>query len=133
MDRVGIVVGVLVVVAIGWMLYKRSRVAVAAGIDRVNPADFGFEPGAEGRTALLFSSPYCRACAHWREALEQRGVSLLTVDVSVRGDLANRYKIRSTPLVLAVALHNGAVLAHYTDEPKPEEVEHMVSLLSPAL
>jgi len=135
MDRLLVVLAVLAVVGAGWALYERSRSSTpggpggSAGPDRVDPADFGLDPAAGGNAVLLFTSPYCLACAHWREALETRGVPFLGFDVSVRGDLANRYDVRSTPLVLAVALTGGAVLASHADDPLPHHVDRVASLV----
>lgn len=135
MDRLLVVLGVLAVVGAGWAFYARgrsrtrARSAAAGAPDRVDPVDFGLDPAAGGNAVLLFTSPYCLACAHWREALETRGVPFLRFDVSVHGDLANRYDVRSTPLALVVALTGGAVLARHADDPLPHHVDGVASLV----
>ena len=137
MDRFLVVLAVLSVVGAGWALYARARPGMRGGSAEpapahVDPVDFGLDPAAGGHAVLLFTSPYCLACTHWREALETRGVPFLRFDVSVHGDLANRYGVRSTPLVLAVALAGGTVMARHADEPRPQDVDRVASLVPAA-
>jgi hypothetical protein len=95
---------------------------------RVEPADFGLRTD-DGAVAVLFTSPYCLACRRWGEELEAAGAALARVDVRERPDLAARYAVRHTPLVLAVDSATGQVAATYRDDPEPSEVAELVRLV----
>ena len=125
MDRLLVVAALLGAVVALW-LFLRARNAGARPPERVRPADFGLD-GEEGRAVILFTSPYCQACRHWTEALSTRGVAYLRFDVKARPDLARRYRVRATPLVLAVEQSNGRVVASDRDEPTPEGVDRIAA------
>ena len=95
---------------------------------RVDPADFGLGPG-DGTVAVLFKSPYCLSCQRWWEELSAAGAPTTPVDVRERPDLASRYAVRHTPLVLAVDAASGAVVAVHRDDPDPETVRDVLRLV----
>jgi hypothetical protein len=128
MDRWLIVAIVVVAVFAGWWASRRRRETSRAP-DHVEPRDLGLEPG-DGVAAVLFTSPYCVACAHWAEALDTTGTPYLRLDVKTRPDLARRYRVRHTPLVLAVRTSSGEVAAAYEDEPTPGDVSHIAALVA---
>lgn len=92
----------------------------------VRPADAGL--GGRGVGVIQFSAPYCLACRHWERELAAVGVEFAKVDVSERPDLARRYRVSRTPLVLAVRLPEGAVIERYDEEPRPAQVERLAAL-----
>ena len=51
------------------------------------------------------------------------------VDVRERPDLASRYAVRHTPLVLAVDAASGAVVATHRGDPDPETVRDVLRLV----
>jgi hypothetical protein len=93
---------------------------------RVAPADAGLD--GEGVGVVGFSGPYCLACRRWEEALEEAGIPFRKIDVAERPDLARKYRIRHTPVVLAVRLPEGLVLERYDGEPEPAQVERLADL-----
>ena len=92
----------------------------------VRPADAGLE--GEGVGVIGFSGPYCLACQEWERELTGAGIDFKKIDVAERPDLARRYHVRSTPLVLAVRLPEGLVLERYDAEPRREQVERLAVL-----
>ena len=94
---------------------------------RVDPDELGLAGGS--RVGVVgFSTPYCLPCRQWEAALDRAGVRFAKVDVSERPELAARYGVSSTPLVLAVELPGGRVLASYRDGPGEGDVEGLVEL-----
>ncbi|MEX2196128.1 MAG: DUF4395 family protein [Thermoleophilaceae bacterium] len=92
----------------------------------VKPADAGLDGSGIG--VIGFSGPYCLACRHWEDALAGAGIEFAKVDVAERPDLARRYRVKHTPLVLAVRLPEGAVVERYDDEPQAGQVERLAAL-----
>ena len=111
MERELIAGAVVAIVLIAALLFRRRT---AKGPERVDPADFG------GATWIAFTSPYCIPCRHWRETLEARGADAVYVDVSVQPELAQRYGVSTTPLVLRVD-GSGRVERTWSGEP-PERL-----------
>lgn len=123
MDRLVVVLALAALIAaLTVWLRRRSPEAPA----RVDPEDFGLV--GDGVAVVGFSSPYCLPCQRWESALRERGVPWTKVDVARRGDLATRYGVRQTPLVMAVELPAGKVVAAYADEPSVGDLERVVSL-----
>lgn len=94
---------------------------------RVDLDDFGLER-VPGNAVVIFTSPYCLACGAWMEALDQAGTPYVRVDVKAQADLARRYGVRVTPLVLAVRRDSGEVAAAYDSEPAGGDVSHLSAL-----
>lgn len=111
MERELIAGALLAVILIAALLFRRRT---AKGPERVNPADFG------GATWIAFTSPYCIPCRHWRETLDAHGVGARYVDVSAEPELAQRYGVSTTPLVLRVD-DSGRVQRTWSGEP-PERL-----------
>ncbi|MDX6697783.1 MAG: hypothetical protein QOE65_1180 [Solirubrobacteraceae bacterium] len=97
--------------------------------ERVDLADFGLER-VPGNAALVFTAPYSLACGAWIEALETVGTPYVQVDVQRTPDLADRYRVSRTPLVLAVRRDTGEVAAAYGDQPSPADVSHISALVA---
>ena len=116
---------VAAVALVAWRLRARRQAAPPA---RVDPADIGLEAGRPGVAVLGFSSPYCLPCQRWEAALEATDIRFAKVDVAERPDLARRYGVRSTPLVLAVRLPGGEVLEAFDGEPREGEVDRLIGL-----
>jgi hypothetical protein len=96
---------------------------------RVNLDDFGLER-VPGNAALVFTAPYSIACGAWIEALDTVGTPYVQVDIQRTPDLADRYRVRRTPLVLAVRRDTGEVAAAYADQPSPADVSHISALVA---
>ena len=116
MERELIAVALIVAVLVAALLFRRRS---TTGPDRVDPADFGLE--GEGREVVAFTSQYCIPCRHWRELLDTSGVAATYVDVAARPQLARRYHVHTTPLVLLVELPSGRVAQRWSGEP-PERL-----------
>jgi hypothetical protein len=96
---------------------------------RMAPGELGLGEGS-GVRVVGFSSPYCLPCQEWEKALEQAGVRYTKVDVSQRPELARRFGVKVTPLVLAVRVPDGEVLASFDHEPKDGHVARLRALAS---
>ncbi len=126
MDRALLVAGLLALIAVVAILLRRRRTRPPA---RVEPSDIGLR-GGEGVGVVGFSSAYCLPCQAWERALSEAGIPFSKVDVAERPDLARRYHVRTTPLVLAVRLPDGEVIADFHGEPRDGEVERLRELTS---
>ena len=93
MERELIAVLLLAAVIVSALRFRRRT---AKGPERVDPADFG------GARWIAFTSPYCLPCRHWRETLAAHGVDAAYVDVATEPELAQRYGVTATPLVLRI-------------------------------
>ncbi|HVE68645.1 MAG TPA: hypothetical protein VNB64_08710 [Solirubrobacteraceae bacterium] len=96
---------------------------------RVRLDDFGIER-RPGNAALLFTSPYSLADGAWVEALDTVGTPYVRIDVQRSPELARRYKITTTPVVLAVRRDTGEVAAAYSSNPSPADVSHISALVA---
>jgi len=128
MDRWLIAGIVVAVVLAAWWASRRLRETTRAPRS-VDPDDFGLER-VPGNAAVVFTSPYCLACASWIEALDTAGTPYVRVDVKAQPELARRYRVRTTPLVLAVRRDSGEVAAAYASEPATGDVSHVSALVA---
>jgi hypothetical protein len=128
MDRWLLALAVVVLVGGAWYASRRLRESPHAP-DRVDPEDFGLG-GEDGVAAVVFSSPYCLGCREWTQALRDTSTPHRVVDVRERPDLARRYRVRHTPLVLAVRGDSGEVAAAYDAEPTAGDVNHVAALVA---
>jgi hypothetical protein len=94
--------------------------------DRIDPVELDLPAGSVG--VVAFSSPYCLPCQRWERALTGAGVPFRKVDISERPELARRYSVSHTPLVLAVRVPEGEVVASFADEPAPDDVGRLRQL-----
>jgi hypothetical protein len=124
MDRALIVLVLVATVAAVVVLLRRRR--ASPSLERVDPAEL--EVDGEGVAVVGFSGPYCLPCRAWERELERAGIPWSKVDVSQRPDLARRYGVRTTPLVLAVSLPDGRVIETYAGEPQDDQLEHLAAL-----
>ena len=124
MDRALVAAGLLALVAIATAAVRRRP---SAPPERVKPPEVGLD-STRGVGVVGFSTPYCLPCQAWEAALHEAGIPFAKIDVAERPDLARRYGVRSTPLVLAVALPRGEVLASFDDAPSDGEVERITAL-----
>lgn len=122
MERALVVLAVLALVAVVVAMLRNRSASRPRSLERR-------ELGVAGRYAfvLLFSSPYCESCARWRAALEEARVPLTTVDVAERPDLAYRYRVPETPLVLGAG-PDGEVLESYSGDPTPAAIDRLAVL-----
>jgi hypothetical protein len=122
-DRALLAATLLALIALAAVLLRRRHPRAPA---RVEPAELGLEGVGVG--VVGFSSPYCLPCQAWEAALGERGIGFVKVDVAERPELARRYRITATPLVLAVQLPGGEVLASFRHEPEEADVERLREL-----
>jgi hypothetical protein len=127
MDRALLAAGLLAIVALAAALLRRRT---ARPPRRVDPVELGLGPSQSGRHVGVvgFSTPFCLPCRAWEAALGQAGIDFAKVDVAARPELARRYAVRATPLILAVGLPRGEVIESYGGEPRPGDVERLVEL-----
>jgi thiol-disulfide isomerase/thioredoxin len=121
MDRVLVGVGLVALISLAAVVIRARE---AEGPERVDLADVGL-PGTDGVAVVAFSTPYCVPCQAWESALDGSGMEFLKVDLSERPELARRYRISATPLVLAVRVSDGQVLQTYSGAPNGGEVERL--------
>ena len=125
MDRVLVASALLALVAfLAWRLRARRPAGVPA---RVAPEELGLA-AATGIGVVGFSSPYCLPCQRWESALGAVGLRFSKVDVAERPDLARRYGVRATPLVLAVRLPGGEVVESFDGDPTAADVRRLEEL-----
>jgi hypothetical protein len=118
-----VVVVVVLVVAGAALLRRRRRRAPL----RIDPGSVGLS-GAAGVGVVGFSSPYCLPCQEWEAGLRERGIDFAKVDVATRPDLARRYRVRATPLVLAVRLPEGDVVEAFHEAPRNGELARLAAI-----
>ena len=126
MDRVLIVLGLLALV-VGALAGYRRRTGRRGLPPRIAPADAGLQ-GSEGVGVVAFTGPYCLACREWKRELGEAGVRFHEIDVAARPDLARRYSVSATPVVLAVRLPDGEVATGYDGDPTPAAVARLAAL-----
>ena len=125
MDRALVVAGVVSLVAAATALLRaRGRPATPR---RVSPQELGLD-APSGVGVVGFSSEYCVPCRKWEAALFDSGVSFTKIDVGERPELARRYGVRVTPVILAVRLPEGKVLEAYSGEPRDDEIDRVLAL-----
>ncbi|CAN5371686.1 thioredoxin family protein [soil metagenome] len=90
--------------------------------------DFGSDLRFGSRATLLqFSTEFCSSCPATRTRLsaiadDRDGVAHIDVDLTHRGDLANRYRILQTPTTFVLD-GRGAVRARIGGAPRPGVIE----------
>jgi hypothetical protein len=123
-DRVLLVLAVCALVAAATIVIRRRRPRRPP--ERIDPGDVGLSGSGVG--VVGFSTPYCVPCRAWEGALAGAGLAFAKVDVSERPELARKYGVTTTPLVLAVRLPDGEVVEAYGGEPEVGEVERLRAL-----
>jgi thioredoxin-like negative regulator of GroEL len=123
-DRVLIVLALAAAVGVAAAFFRARRPAPAPA--RVDLADVGVSaPG--GTVVVGFSTPWCAPCRAWESALAGTGVRFAKVDLTERPDLARKYDVRSTPLLLALS-REGDVIETFRGDPTAEAVSRVTSL-----
>ena len=131
MERALLVLALVALVAVLALALRRRPGPGARSPAAVDPAELGL--AGTGRLGVVgFSSPQCLACERWELALHEAEIPFAKVDVSECGDLARRYGVTVTPLVLAVDLTDGRVVETYEGEPRPEQVDHLTRMVAEA-
>ena len=131
MDRALVAAALVAVVAlVAWRLRARRAATAPSSVD---PVEVGLDPARPGVAVVGFSSPYCLPCQEWETAVDAAGIRFAQVDVSERPDLARRYGVRATPLVLAVRLPAGEVVEAFHREPREGEVDRLAGLAGSGL
>ena len=125
MDRLLIAVVLLAGIAFASTLVRRRELPDAPA--RIDLSDLGMARST-GVGVVGFSTSYCIPCQHWEAALVRSPVPFMKVDVGERPELARRYDVKATPLILAVSLADGTVVDSFTGDPKPAQLERIEQL-----
>jgi Thioredoxin len=125
MDRLLIALVLLAVVTAATLIVRRRELPGAPA--RVDLGELGLARSG-GVGVVGFSTPYCLPCQQWEEALTRTPVPFMKVDLSERPELAGRYEVTSTPLILAVSLADGTVVDSFHGDPQPEELQRIEEL-----
>jgi hypothetical protein len=125
-DRVLVVIVMLALVALASAAWRLRRAAAPESFD---PRDAGL-PREAGIGIVGFSGPYCLACQQWERALGRAGLPFAKIDASRRPELARKYGVTSTPLILAVRLDDGSVVDRFEREPHPHDLDRLRELVS---
>ena len=125
MDRALVVIAVLAAVAVAVLLLRRRRFHTP---QRVDAAELGLE-GATPVGVVGFSSRYCIPCQEWESALGAADIRWRKIDVGERPDLARKYGLHTTPLVLAVRVSDGEVLASFHGHPRDQDIAQVGRLV----
>ena len=131
MDRALVAAALLVLIALVAFRLRAHR--PVRGPARVEPGEVGLARAAADVGVVGFSSPYCLPCQRWESALGSAGLPFSKVDVAERPDLARRYGVKVTPLVLAVRLPGGDVIEYFHGDPEDADVRRLTELAHPGL
>jgi hypothetical protein len=126
MDRLLIAIILLAAISLASVLVRRREAALGAPA-RIDLGDLGLAH-ATGVGVVGFSTSYCIPCQQWEQALVRSPVPFMKVDVGERPELARRYDVKSTPLILAVSLADGTVVDAFTGDPQPGQLERIEQL-----
>ena len=125
MERVLVVLALLgLVLVVALLLRRRGRSTQFPS--QVDPGEVGLERAGVG--VVEFASRFCEPCQAWEAALREAEVPFAKVDVGEHPGLARRYGVRETPLVLAVRVPAGEVIAAHGGDPDPDAVSRLRAL-----
>lgn len=123
MDRALVALALLAVLFVAVALIRRRGGSTPR---RIDPADVG---GGEGEIAVVgFSTPYCLPCQRWEAALAEADLPFTKIDVGARPELARKYAITATPVIVVVRREDGKVLAAFADDPREGDVARVANL-----
>src|SRR5690349_19901011 len=125
MDRLLIAIFLLAAIAFASALVRRREAPAAPA--RIDLSELGLAHAA-GVGVVGFSTSYCLPCQQWEQALVRSPVPFMQVDLGERPDLARRYDVKCTPLILAVSLADGTVVDAFTGDPEPAQLERIEQL-----
>src|SRR5919204_4831307 len=125
MDRLLIALALLAAVSVASILVRRRELPGAPA--RIDLGDLGLAHST-GVGVVGFSTSYCLPCQHWERALVRSPVPFMKVDLSERPELARRYQVKATPLILAVSLADGTVVDAFDGEPEPSQLARLEQL-----
>jgi thiol-disulfide isomerase/thioredoxin len=124
-DRLLIAAVLIAAVSFASLLVRRREAPPAPS--KLDLSDLGLARST-GVGVVGFSTPYCLPCQQWEQALVPSPVPFMKIDLSERPELARRYQVKSTPLILAVSLADGTVVDAFDGEPEPAHVRRIVEL-----
>ncbi len=125
MDRLLIAALLIAAVSFASLLVRRREAPSAPS--KLDLRELGLARST-GVGVVGFSTPYCLPCQQWEQALVRSPVPFMKVDLSERPELARRYQVKATPLILAVSLADGTVVDAFDGEPEPAHVQRIVEL-----
>ena len=102
--------------------------------DRLDIDDLGLELMSGCCAFVVFTTPTCRPCKAVLRILEgavertPAPTEIRTVDASVRGELANRYHVRTVPTTFLITA-SGHVVDRWRDVPEPRDVDAALALI----
>ncbi|HWH45354.1 MAG TPA: DUF4395 family protein [Thermoleophilaceae bacterium] len=109
-----------------WIARLRGLNVERHPADRFDPSDAGLS--GDGVRVVQFAGPYCLACREWEAALQDAGVDVAKIDITQAPEVAARYAVRHTPVVLAVDVARGQIVERLTGDPEPSVVARLASL-----
>jgi glutaredoxin len=126
-DRGLVLIAIVIAASLIYLLFDAFRKGGRAP-DRLAIDDIELELMAGCCAFVVFTTPTCRPCKAVLRVLEgavsrnPAPTEIRTVDASVRGDLANRYHVRTVPTTFLITA-SGHVVARWKDVPMSEDVD----------
>jgi glutaredoxin len=127
LDRALVLAAVAVTAGLAYLLLDLVRKGGRAP-ERLAIDDLELELMAGCCAFVVFTTPTCRPCKAVLRVLEgavsrtPAPTEIRTVDASVRGELANRYHVRTVPTTFLITA-SGHVVSRWKDVPRPEDVD----------
>ncbi len=125
--RAVVVASVVLFASLAYLLFDRFRKG-GVGPDRLSIDDLELELMSGCCAFVVFTTPTCTPCKAVLRILEgavaksPAPTEIRTVDASVRGELANRYHVRTVPTTFLITA-SGHVVDRWKDVPAPATVD----------
>jgi glutaredoxin len=132
-ERALVLAGIIVGATLVYLLFDAFRKGGAAP-DRLAIDDLELELMAGCCAFVVFTTPTCRPCKTVLRILEgavsrsPAPTEIRTVDASVRGELANRYHVRTVPTTFLITA-SGHVVKRWKDVPRADDVDAALALV----
>jgi glutaredoxin len=132
-ERTLVLIAIAALTAIAYWAFDSFRKG-GAGPDRLSIDELELELMAGCCAFVVFTTPTCRPCKAVLRVLEvavaksPAPTEIRTVDASVKGDLANRYHVRTVPTTFLITA-SGHVIKRWRDVPLPEDVDASLALV----
>jgi glutaredoxin len=116
-----------------YLLFDLFRKGGAAP-DRLSIDELNLELMSGCCAFVVFTTPTCRPCKAVLRVLDgavsrsSAPTEIRTVDASARGELANRYHVRTVPTTFLITA-SGHVVRRWKDVPRPDDVDAALALI----
>ncbi|MEA2434293.1 MAG: thioredoxin 1 [Actinomycetota bacterium] len=127
LDRALVLAAVVIGVGLAYKLFDVFRKG-GASPERLSVDDLELELMAGCCAFVVFTTPTCRPCKAVLRVLEgaisrnPAPTEIRTVDASARGELANRYHVRTVPTTFLITA-SGHVVSRWKDVPTAADVD----------